>query len=278
MRLNVIFVVLAVVILAAFAVLYFVIAGGSGDEPENGLPVEEQSPSIEQKSAETPTQTVDETSAPESQEEPSVPENVEAEESASPADSGGESATPSAALEADAPDAFAVQLQEAIQELDQIAQDLKDRFPGSEFAAGIADMFTDLGADLARLDAESRQQNLPRQERIAALRGRYAETGKKFDELERDPSLSDTADEVLTYLGGVPCQKSTPCLKLGNEGETHVPPRLSNRRPASFDRRRAVSPMRPRWRTARLGFRQASSGRQRSHDASHTIQPRAPLI
>ena len=63
MRLNVIFAVLAVVILAAFAVLYFVIAGGSGDEPENGLSVEDQSPSIEQKSAEEPTQTADETFA-----------------------------------------------------------------------------------------------------------------------------------------------------------------------------------------------------------------------
>ncbi len=215
MRLNVIFAVLAVVILAAFAVLYFVIAGGSGDEPENGLPVEEQSPSIEQKSAETAEQTVDETSAPESQEEPPVLENAEAEESAAPADSGGESATPSAALEADAPDAFAVQLQEAIQELDQIAQDLKDRFPGSEFAASVADMFTDLGADLARIDAESRQQNLPRQERIAALRGRYAETGKKFDELERDPRLSDTADEVMTYFDGIPLPKIYTLLEIG---------------------------------------------------------------
>ncbi|MDE0022495.1 MAG: hypothetical protein OXT69_14090 [Candidatus Poribacteria bacterium] len=215
MRLNVIFAVLAVVILAAFAVLYFVIAGGSGDEAENGLPVEEQSPSIEQKSAEEPTQTADEISAPESQEEPPVPENAEAKESASSSDSGGESASPSDALEADAPDAFAVQLQEAIQELDQIAQDINDKFSSSEFAAGIAVMFSDLSVDLARIDAESRQQNLPRQERIAALRERYVETGKKFDELDRDPSLSNTADEVMTYFDGIPLPKIYTLLEIG---------------------------------------------------------------
>ena len=82
MRLNVIFAVLAVVILAAFAVLYFVIAGGSGDESENGLSVEDQSPRIEQNAAETPTQTADETSAPERQEEAPVYEDAEAEEAA----------------------------------------------------------------------------------------------------------------------------------------------------------------------------------------------------
>ena len=198
MRQNIILAVLAAVILAAFAVLYFVIAGGSGDEPENGLSIEEQSPPIEQKSAEEPTQTDDETPETERQEEAPVSEDAEAEASPAPSDSGGGSAAPP-----DPPDEFAVQLQEAIQELDQLTRDLNDKFSGSAFAAAVADMFTDLGADLARIDAESRQQNLPRQERIANLRERFMETGKEFDEMDRDPNLSDADDEVGTYLGGI---------------------------------------------------------------------------
>ncbi len=199
MRLNVLLAVLAAAVLAAFVVLYFVMAGGSGDEVENGLSIEEQSPPIERQPAETPTRAPDETSAPERQEEAPVSDDAEAEESPAPSDSGGESDAP----EADALDEFAVQLQEAVQELDQLARDLNDKFPGSAFAAAVADMFADLGADLARIDAESRQQNLSRQERIAKLRERFMETGKRFDEMERDPNLSETADEVLTYLGGV---------------------------------------------------------------------------
>lgn len=76
-------------------------------------------------------------------------------------------------------------------------------------------MFADLGADLARIDAESRQQNLPRQERIAKLRERYRETGKKLDAIERDPNLSDADDEVATYLSGIPTPKIFTLLEMG---------------------------------------------------------------
>ena len=213
MRLNVLLAVLAAAVLAVFAVLYFVMVGGSGDEAENGLSIEEQTPRIEQKPDETPTQTAIETPAPERPEESASPKNP-AEETAAPSDNGGESAATDAP-EADAPDAFAVQLQEAVQELGQLAHDLKDKFSGSDFAAATADMFANLGADLARIDAESRQQNLPRQERIAKLRERYMETGKKFDAMERDPNLSDADDEVATYLGGIPTPKIFTLLEMG---------------------------------------------------------------
>lgn len=210
MRLNVLLAVLAAAVLAAFVVLYFVMSGGSKDEAENGLSIEKQSPVIEQKPAETPTRAPNGTSAPESQEEAPVTEDAEAEESPAPSDNGGESAAPS-----NTPDEFAVQLQEAVQELDQLARDLNDKFPGSAFAASVADMFTELGADLARIDAESRQQNLPRQERIAKLRERFMETGKEFDKMERDPNLSDAADEVSTYLGSIPMPKIYSLLEIG---------------------------------------------------------------
>ena len=75
MRLNVLLAVLAAAVLAVFAVLYFVMIGGSGDEAENGLSIEEQTPRIEQKPDETPTQTAIETPAPERPEESASPKN-----------------------------------------------------------------------------------------------------------------------------------------------------------------------------------------------------------
>ncbi len=218
MRLNVIFAVLAVVILAAFAVLYFVIAGGSGDEPENGLSVEDQSPRIEQSAAETPTQTAAETSAPERQEEAPVYEGAEAEESAAPS---GESA---GATQPDAPqaapqDPFTVELQEGVDEMNDIVQRMLDRFPNSKFAEVLADFLTEFGTMLMRYDAELSRQSLTREERIAKLKQRADEFGERFEgEMESmmagfDP-MSEDVEAVSQFFNSNEPKKLTQLLGL----------------------------------------------------------------
>ena len=92
MRLNIMLAVLAAVVLIAFAVLYFVMIGGSGDEAENGLTIEEQSPRIERKSDEAPEQTADEIPAPAPQEETPVPDETASAEESSPSSDDSESA------------------------------------------------------------------------------------------------------------------------------------------------------------------------------------------
>ena len=211
MRLNIIFAVLAVVILAAFAVLYFVIAGGSGDEPENGLSVEDQSPSIEQKSAETPEQTDDETAAPQSQEEPPVPENVEAEESAAPSgESENAGATQPDAPQAAPQDPFTVELLDALEEFTQFADSLQSRFPNNPIIIDLVDTAARLSDELTRYNEQLLSQNVTKEERIAKLKAlsfQIAENPDGDPELdENNPALETVREEMerlklITLLG-----------------------------------------------------------------------------
>ncbi len=163
MRFNIIFAVLAAVILAAFVVLYFVIAGGSGDVLENGLSVEDQSPRIEQNAAEEPTQTIDETSAPERQEEAPVLENAEAEESAASDDSESAGATQPDAPQAAPQDPFTVELLDALEEFTQFADSLRSRFPNNPMSVFVADVVGRLSDELTRYDKQLLSQNLTRE-------------------------------------------------------------------------------------------------------------------
>ena len=198
MRLNVIFAVLAVVILAAFAVLYFVIAGGSGDEAENGLSVEDQSPRIEQNAAETPEQTADETSAPERQEEAPVYEDAEAEESAAPS---GESA---GATQPDAPqaapkDPLTVELQDALEEFTLFADSLQSRFPNSLVSMYITDIAARHSDKITRYNEQLLSQNLTREERIARLKERSSQITDQVEEPEfdeDDPAIATAMKEI----------------------------------------------------------------------------------
>ena len=211
MRLNVILAVLAVVVLAAFAVLYFIIAGGSGDEPENGLSVEEQSPSIEQKSAETPEQTVDETSAPESQEEVPVPENAEAEESAAPSsESESAGATQPEAPQAAPQDPFTVELLDALEEFAQFADSLQSRFPNNPMIIDLVDTAARLSDELTRYNEQLLSQNVTKEERIAKLKALSFQIAgnpdgdPEFD--ENNPALETVREEMerlklITLLG-----------------------------------------------------------------------------
>ena len=200
MRLNIILAVLAAAVLAAFVVLYFVLAGGSGDEAENGLSAEEQSPRIEQNAAEEPTQAADETSAPERQEKAPVPEDAEAEKSASPSDDS-ESAV---AAQPDAPqDPFTVELLDALEEFVQLADSMQSRFPNHPMSIFVADVVGRLSDELTRYDEQLQSQNLTREERIAKLKARAEQiTGQmkepEFD--EDDPALAASMEEMERYL------------------------------------------------------------------------------
>lgn len=218
MRLSIIFAVLAVVILAAFAVLYFVIAGGSGDAPENGLSVEDQSPRIEQKSAEESTQTDDETSAPERQEEAPVYEDA-TEETAPSDDSESAGATQPDAPQAAPQDPFTVELQEGVDEMNDIVQRMLDRFPNSKYAEVLADFVTEFGSMLMRYDAELSRQSLTREERIAKLKQRSDEFGERFEgEMEStmagfDP-MSEDVEAVSQFFNSNVPKKLTQLLGL----------------------------------------------------------------
>ena len=220
MRLNIILAILAAAVLAAFVVLYFVIAGGSGDELENGLSVEDQSPRIEQNAAETPTQTADETSAPESQEEALVPEDDESAESAAPSnDSESAGLTQPDALRAAPQDPFTVELQEGVDEMNDIVQRMLHRFPNSKFAEVLADFLTEFGSMLMRYDAELSRQSLTKEERIAKLKQRADEFGERFEgEMESmmagfDP-MGEDAEAVSQFLGSNEPKKLTQLLGL----------------------------------------------------------------
>ncbi|MDE0022499.1 MAG: hypothetical protein OXT69_14110 [Candidatus Poribacteria bacterium] len=204
MRLSIIFAVLAAVILAAFVVLYFVIAGGSGDELENGLSVEDQSPRIEQSVAEEPTQTADETSAPERQEEAPILENAEAEESASPSDdSVSAGATQSDASQAGPQDPFTVELLEALEEFTQFADSLRSRFPNNPMSVFVVDVVGRLSDELTRYDEQLLSQNLTREKRIAKLKERAEQITDQADEPEfdiDDPALAASMEEMGRYM------------------------------------------------------------------------------
>ncbi len=200
MRLNIILAVLAAAVLAAFVVLYFVIAGGSGDDAENGLSVEDQSPRIEQSVAEEPTQTADETSAPERQEEAPILKNAEAEESAAPS---GESAgaTQSDAPQAAPQDPFTVELQDAVSEFDSFWRGLADNFPNSRAAQAAADIMSNITADLARYDAQLSGQGLERDKRAAMLRQRFEqELAKVSNEVESMVTTNEEEQALDQYV------------------------------------------------------------------------------
>ncbi len=203
MRFNIIFAVLAAVILAAFVVLYFVIAGGSGDMLENGLSVEDQSPRIEQNAAEEPTQTADETSAPERQEEAPVLENAEAEESAAPSgDSESAGATQPDAPQAAPQDPFTVELLDALEEFTQFADSLRSRFPNNPMNVFVADVVGRLSDELTRYNEQLLSQNLTREERIAKLKERAEQITDQADEPEfdiDDPALAASMEEMGRY-------------------------------------------------------------------------------
>ena len=181
MRLNVLLAVLAAAVLAVFVVLYFVMSGGSGDEAENGLTIEEQTPRIEQKSEETPKETADETSAPAGQEESPVSDDAEAEESAASSDeSESAGSTQPDAPQAASQDPFTVELQDAVSEFDSFWRGLADNFPNSKAAQAAADAMSNIAADLVRYDAQLSSQSLGRDERAAMLRQRFEQENSKI--------------------------------------------------------------------------------------------------
>ena len=156
--------------------------GGSSDDSERGLTVEEQSPIFKQKSAETPKQTAEETSAPERQEETRVFEDsISSEESAAPSD-GSESvgAAQPDALQAASQDPFTVELLEGVSEFKEVYQRLVELHPGPR-AAYIAALHNELVDSMVEYNEELQDQNLERAERAARLAARLIETSQRLE-------------------------------------------------------------------------------------------------
>ncbi len=197
MRLNVMIAVLAAVVLAVFAVLYFVIAGGSNDGLENGLSVEEQSPRIEQKSDEATQQTAADASAPAGEKEtPAFEESTASEESDAPS-SDSESAgaaqpdAPQAALQ----DPFTVELQDALTEFKELTQRFVELHPGPR-ATDIAALMNEVADSVAEYNEELQDQNLERGERAARLAARLSETAQRLQpEVDAVTDAMDPGEE-----------------------------------------------------------------------------------
>ena len=203
MRLNIVLAVFGAAVLSVFIVLYFVIAGGSGDKAENGLSVEDQSPRIEQKPAEKPKETADETSAQESQEEAPVSYDA-AEESAASSDySESAGSTQSDAPQAAQKDPFTVELQDALEELAQIADSMRSRFPNHPLSAFVTDMVGRLSDGLTRYNEQLLSQNLTRAERIAKLKERADHISDQVEEPDldiSDPAVAASMEEMERYM------------------------------------------------------------------------------
>ncbi len=204
MRLNIMLAVLAAVVLTAFAVLYFVIAGGSNDGAENGLAVEDQSPRIEQKADDAPEQTADEAPTPEAEEEtPVSDESVNDSESAAPSDdSESAGAAQPDAPQADAPDPFTLELQDAVSEFKEMTQRFVDSYPGPG-AADIAALMNEVVDSVAEYNEELQGQNLERAERAAKLAARLNETSNRLSPqvnaimAEMDPEEKEAYDQFF---------------------------------------------------------------------------------
>ena len=218
MRLNIVLAVLAAAVLSVFVVLYFVIAVGSGGEAENGLSVEDQSPRIEQKPAETPKETAVETSAQESQEEAPVSYDAEAEESSASTDySESAGSTQPDAPQAAPKDPLTVELEDALKEFAQLADSMRSRFPDHPMAEFVADVVGRLSSELTSYDKQLLRQNLTREKRIAKLKERAEQIAEQAEEPDfdtEDPALAASMEEIENFFEANMPRKLVTLLSL----------------------------------------------------------------
>ena len=179
----------SVLILALLGGYLWIEYGGSSDDSERrltveerGLTDEEQSPIFKQKSAETPKQTAEETSAPERQEETRVFEDsIASEESAASSDdSESAGAAQPDALQAASQDPFTVELLEGASEFKEVFQRLVEEHPGPR-AAYIAALHNEVVDSVMEYNEELQDQNLERAERAARLAARMIETSRRLE-------------------------------------------------------------------------------------------------
>lgn len=205
MRLTVIFGVLAAVLLGAFAVLYFVIGGGSDDESENGLTIEQQSPRIERQQTEptAPNETTNRTQEeqPNEAEEEAPQENETAEQGAPE-----EAPVQPEAPQAERVDPFTAELTEGVDEFLEYGNSLKEKFPNIPFARQVSDQIADAGENMTNYDAQLRGQKLPRADRTAKMKARLTELMREFkppeidfEELRRNPDMAQSMRDFGNY-------------------------------------------------------------------------------
>ncbi len=168
--------VAAVLILALLGGYLWIEYGGSPDDSDRGLTVEEQSPRIEQNSDGASDQTADEISAPAPQKETSASDESAVEVSTVFSDDSKSAvSTQPDAPQASPQDPFTLELQEGIDELNELADQFVQQFPSS-IAADLADILVGIGRDLIKYDEELRGKYFTREERTAKLRAFWLES------------------------------------------------------------------------------------------------------
>ena len=195
--------VASALILALLGGYLWIEYGGSPDDSDRGLTVEDQSPIIKRKSAETSKANADETAAPSPQEETSASDESAIEISAAPSDDRESvGSTHSDALQAAPQDPLTVELQDALKEFAQLADSMQSRFSNHPMSGYVADVVGRLSDELTRYNELLLSQNLTREERIAKLKARADQTINQMKEPEfdeDDPALA-SMEEMTRYV------------------------------------------------------------------------------
>ena len=168
-----------VLILALLGACLWLEYGGSPDEAEPGLTLEEQSPRIE--SLQTKRAAQKETPAPLEQED--APASEDAAQSGPSDDSGGAenlSDDQPDAPQVEAQDTFTVELQEAADEYIEFGKGLIEAVPRNPGSPTKLKIYSELFPNLMEYNDELRQQGLSREDRIPKLNARLITFGRKL--------------------------------------------------------------------------------------------------
>ena len=129
MRLNLIVAAFAAAVLAAFVILYIVVAGNHRTEtPENTLTLDQQTPRAQDQQTSDPDNNSGDSPQDAPKEETTETESQEAETAETETKTDSSAEAPSAPEPNAAKDPLSVELEEAVNELNQIAQALTSRF------------------------------------------------------------------------------------------------------------------------------------------------------
>lgn len=170
---KIVLVAASALILALLGGYLWIEYGGSPDDSERGLTVEEQSPIVNAGGAADGADSSAETETAGGTDVLQTPETPATGKSGETAYANAASA--GEAVSADAPDAFSTEFQEAVEEMNEFAKKLEAEFP--EFS-GVTEMAAAMGDDLLKLEAELRQQGMAAEERKTQLREKYKADSK----------------------------------------------------------------------------------------------------
>ncbi len=165
---KIVLAVSAALLIAMLGAYLWIEYGGSSDDSDQGLTVEEQSPVIHDSGADDSADSSAETEPPDDSEAAQTSEAEQADDNGGAENTA--AASPDASASADAPDEFSTQLQEGIQEIVDYAAKMKAQVPEM---ASFGDTSLASVEGLAELDAQLRRQGTALEARREQLLMKY---------------------------------------------------------------------------------------------------------